>query len=85
MYETAEFSDSKEFKTMIAEIREGITRGLMLNGFRTKFKQDDKTHISGKTRVNIFTLSEEDEDKFIFTFPEITEIYLEQKELIDVI
>lgn len=85
MYETAELSDTKEFKAMIAEIREGITRGLMLNGFRTKFKQDDKTHISGKTRVNIFTLSEEDEDKFIFTFPEITEIYLEQKELIDVV
>ena len=85
MYKKTDFEKSKEFEAMIAEIKEGITRGLMLNGFRAKFKQDDKTHISGKTRINIFTLSEEDESKFIFTSPQITEIYLRQEELIDVI
>ena len=85
MYDRTDINNSKEFEAMIAEIRQGITRGLMLNGFRAKFKQDDATHLSGKTRVNIFTLSEEDENKYVFTSPKITEIYLRQEELVDVI
>lgn len=85
MYDRTDLNNSKEFEAMMAEIKEGITRGLMLNGFRAKFKQDDKTHISGKTRINIFTLSEEDESKYVFTSTKITEIYLRQEELIDVI
>lgn len=85
MYDRTDLNKSKEFEAMIAEIKEGITKGLMLNGFRAKFKQDDKTHISGKTRINIFTLSEEDESKYVFTSTKITEIYLRQEELIDVI
>lgn len=85
MYDRTDLNNSKEFKAMIEEIKQGITRGLMLNGFRAKFKQDDATHVSGKTRINIFTLSEEDENTYIFTSTKITEIYLRQEELIDVI